>query len=103
MAVDLLHHALGVHPDDAMADYLLTNDAPNNEERIAHGMELLGDKYGAIDEATVRVLMGVHPEYLEAARRSLKERLGSADAYLEQVLGVDAAKRAALKAQLVDA
>lgn len=103
MAVDLLHHALGVHPDDAMADYLLTNDAPNNEERIAHGMELLGDKYGAIEEATVRVLMGVHPEYLEAARRSLRERFGSADAYLEQVLGVDAAKRAALIAQLVDA
>lgn len=103
MAVDLLHHALGVHPDDAMADYLLTNHAPNNEERIAHGMELLGDKYGAIDEATVRVLMGVEPAYLEAARQSLKARFGSTDAYLEQVLSVDGAMRERLKAQLVDA
>ncbi|MFZ9396198.1 MAG: tyrosine-protein phosphatase [Erythrobacter sp.] len=103
MAVDLLHHALGVHPDDAMADYLLTNQAPNNKERIAHGMELLGEKYGTIDEATVRVLMGVDPAYLEAARQSLKERYGSADAYLEQVLGVDGRTRERLKAQLVDA
>ena len=103
MAVDLLHHVLGVHPDDAMADYLLTNQAPNNEERIAHGMELLGEKYGKIDEDTVRVLMGVDAAYLEAARRSLKERFGSADAYLEQALGVGLEMREALIAQLVDA
>lgn len=103
MAVDLLHHILGVHPDDAMEDYLLTNHSPRNEERIAHGMALMGDKYGAKDEATIRVLMGVDPAYLEAARASVKERFGSTDAYLEQMLGVDAAKREALKAQLVDA
>lgn len=102
IAVDLLHHILGVHPDDAMEDYLLTNHSPRNEERIRHGMELMGDKYGGIDEATVRVLMGVDAEFLEATRRSVKERFGSADAYLEQVLHVDAAKREALKAALVD-
>lgn len=102
IAVDLLHHILGVHPDDAMEDYLLTNHSPRNEERIRHGMELMGDKYGGIDEATVRVLMGVDAEFLEAARRSVKERFGSTEAYLEQVLNVDAAKREALKAALVD-
>lgn len=102
IAVDLLHHILGVHPDDAMEDYLLTNHSPRNEERIRHGMELMGDKYGGIDEATVRVLMGVDAEFLEAARRSVKERFGSTEAYLEQVLDVDAAKREALKAALVD-
>lgn len=102
IAVDLLHHILGVHPDDAMEDYLLTNHSPRNEERIRHGMELMGDKYGGIDEATVRVLMGVDAEFLEAARRSVKERFGSTEAYLKQVLGVDAAKRDALKAALVD-
>lgn len=102
IAVDLLHHILGVHPDDAMEDYLLTNHSPRNEERIRHGMELMGDKYGGIDEATVRVLMGVDAEFLEAARKSVKERFGSTDAYLEQVLDVDAAKREALIAALVD-
>lgn len=102
IAVDLLHHVLGVHPDDAMADYLLTNESPRNEERIRHGMELMGEKFGGIDEATVRVLMGVDAEFLEAARRSVKERFGSTDAYLERQLGVDAAKREALIAALVD-
>lgn len=102
IAVDLLHHVLGVHPDDAMEDYLLTNHSPRNEERIAHGMALMGGKYGAKDEATMRVLMGVDAAYLDAARKSARERYGSTDAYLEQVLGVDHAKREALKAQLVD-
>ena len=102
IAVDLLHYTLGVHPDDAMEDYLLTNQSPRNEERIRHGMELMGEKYGGIDEEAVRVLMGVDAEFLEAARRSVKARFGSTDAYLEQVLNVDAAKREALKAALVD-
>ncbi|MEP3420981.1 MAG: tyrosine-protein phosphatase [Erythrobacter sp.] len=102
MAVDLLHHALGVHPDDAMADYLLTNASPRNEERIAHGMELMGDKYGGIDEATVRVLMGVDAAFLNAARQSIQTRFGSTDAYLQRALGVDATMRDALKEQLLD-
>ena len=103
IAVDLLHHLLGVHPDDALHDYLLTNHSPRNEERIAHGMALMGGKYAAKDEATLRVLMGVDAEFLEAARRAVRERFGSTDAYLERQLGVDASTRAAIKAQLVDA
>ncbi|MEM7666731.1 MAG: tyrosine-protein phosphatase [Pseudomonadota bacterium] len=102
IAVDLLHHILGVHPDDAMHDYLLTNHSPRNEERIAHGRELMGGKYGAKDEATVRVLMGVDAEFLEAARRSAKERFGSIDTYLEQSLGVDEARKARLRELLVE-
>ena len=102
IAVDLLHHVLAVHPDDAMDDYLLTNHSPRNEERIAHGRALMGGKYGAKDEATIRVLMGVDPAFLEAARKSVKDRFGSTDAYLEQQLGVDAAIRDALKAELVE-
>ncbi|MFL0356907.1 tyrosine-protein phosphatase [Erythrobacter sp. GH1-10] len=103
IAVDLLHHILGVHPDDAMHDYLLTNHSPRNEERIAHGMALMGNKYRDRDEASMRVLMGVDAEFLEAARRSVTERFGSTDTYLERQLGVDATKRAAIKDQLVDA
>lgn len=102
IAVDLLHHLLGVHPDDAMADYLLTNESPRNEERIAHGRALMGGKYGARDEQTIRVLMGVDPAFLEAARHSVIERFGSTDSYLEQHLGVDAEMRAALIAELVE-
>ncbi len=103
IAADLLLHLLGVHPDDAMHDYLLTNHSPRNEERIAHGMALMGGKYGARDEATMRVLMGVEAEFLQASRASAVARFGSIDAYLEEGLGVDPGKRDAIIAQLVDA
>lgn len=103
MAVDLLHHVLGVHHDDAMADYLLTNDAPGNERRIADGMAMLGEKYGARDEATARVLMGVEAEFLDAARAAMVKAEGSIDTYLEKRLGVDAAMRERLRLQLVEA
>ena len=101
IAVDLLHHILGVHPDDAMHDYLLTNHSPRNEERIAHGRKLIGGKYGTKDEATVRVLMGVDAEFLEASRRSVKERFGSTDAYLAQILNVDDSRKARLRDALL--
>ena len=101
MAVDLLHHILGVHPDDAMEDYLLTNHSPRNEERIAHGRVMLGGKYGTEDEATIRVLMGVEPQFLEAARASVVERFGSTEGYLEQVLGVDESQRRLIRSHLI--
>lgn len=100
IAVDLLHHVLGVHPDDAMEDYMLTNRSLRNEERIAHGRVLMSSKYKC--DATIRVLMGVDPAFLEASRQSLVDHFGSVDRYLEERLGVDAAMRDALKAVLVD-
>lgn len=103
MAVDLLHHALGVHPDDAMEDYLLTNTAGNLDARVAAGAKAVRAKYGAVDDATIRVLMGVDARYLHAARKSVEEAHGSLDVFLADVLGVDDAKRAALRLHLVDA
>lgn len=103
MAVDLLHHALGVHPDDAMDDYLLTNTAGNLDARVAAGAKAVRAKYGNVDDATIRVLMGVDARYLIAARKSVEDAHGSIDAFLINVLGVDAAKREALRLHLVDA
>lgn len=103
MAVALLHHALGVHPDDAMADFLLTNEAGNMEARVAAGAGALRERHGNISDETIRTLMGVHPSYLTAAREALVESHGSVDAFLAQALGVDEAMRAALRRHLVDA
>ncbi|MXO90007.1 tyrosine-protein phosphatase [Pontixanthobacter aquaemixtae] len=102
MAVDLLHHVLGVHPDDAMEDYLLTNSAGNMDARVAAGATAVRAKYGDIDEATIRVLMGVDARYLIAAREAVIAEFGSIDAFLEQVLGVDDAMRGALRAHLTE-
>lgn len=96
-AVAMLHHVLGVHPDDALADYLLTNQAGRIEARIAQGAGHIRARYGAIDEATIRVLMGVDAAFLAAARQGIAERHGSTDAYLAEVLGVDAAMQQRLR------
>jgi protein tyrosine/serine phosphatase len=102
MAVDLLHHALGVHPDDAMADFLLTNSVGDQQARIAQSAPTIRARYGDVDDETVRVVMGVDERYLRAARAAVTERFGSIAAFLEQALGVDSAKRDALRLHLVE-
>lgn len=103
MAVALLHHALGVHPDDAMADFMLTNVAGNIEARIAQGGEAIRERRGPISDETIRILMGVDERYLHAMREALIEHYGSVDAFLQDELGVDAAMRERLRLQLVEA
>ncbi len=102
MAVALLHHALGVHPDDAMEDYLLTNSAVDLDARVADNRETARQKYGARDDATIRVLMGVDARYLDAAYRALREEHGSIDAFLRQVLQVDDERMEALRLHLLE-
>ena len=98
----LTHHIAGVHPDDIMADYLLTND----ESRIARKMAFLGpylrEHMGqtASDEA-LRVAVCVHPEYLETAFSVIKDAHGSLDGYLTEALGVDEALRARIHERLL--
>ncbi|GAA4036373.1 tyrosine-protein phosphatase [Parerythrobacter jejuensis] len=102
MAVDLLHHALGVHPDDAMEDFLLTNKAGDQDARIAQSAPTIRARYGAVDDETVRVVMGVDARYLHAARKALVDAHGSVDAFLHDVLGVDEEGRKALRLHLVE-
>ena len=53
-------------------------------------------------DAALRAAIGVEAEYLAEAFRVIEAEHGAVDAYLEQVLGVDAALRAALEARLLD-
>lgn len=101
IAVAMLHLAVGVHRDDVMEDYLLTNTAGDPEARIAAGAETIRAITGQLDEAVLRVLMGVEAEYLDTALAAVTERHGSVDGYLEQALGVDAVLRERLRAALV--
>lgn len=99
LAVALFHHILGVHRDDMLEDYLLTNTAGNNEKRIADAIAQQGAADGVFaraPEAAVRVLMNVDAAFLAAALASIEQRHGSIDSYLEAVLGVDAQAREAL-------
>lgn len=103
LACALTHHALGVHPDDALADYLLTNDAIDVDERVRVNGEAMRERYGSgMDDNAVRALISVAPEYLGAALAAIREHHGTIDAYLEEVLGVDPAQRSAIRTALLD-
>lgn len=98
----LTHHIAGVHPDEIVEDYLLTNDPVRFERRgpgfADHVEELTGRRPS--QEAMIAA-MGVEAEYLHAAFNAMKARHGSIDAYLEQVLGVDAERRRAIEAHIL--
>ncbi len=99
-AVAMLHHALGVHRDDIVADYLLTNSAGDQAARIASGKRTVNSTLGAIDDEALKVLMGVESEYLEAAFAAIAENQGALDTYQAEFLGVDAVLRDRLRERL---
>ncbi len=99
----LTHHLAGVHPDDIVADYLLTNDPGRMARRmpiLAQAIEELAGR--APGEAALRAAMGVEATYLDTAFAAIAERYGGADAYLERALGMDAALRQAIETRLLD-
>ena len=90
----LTHALLGVHRDDMVEDYLLTNAAVDLERRapgIARQLEAMTGRKAS--HAAVVAFLGVDPAFLETALAEIVARHGSVDAYLEQALGVDAALR----------
>jgi protein tyrosine/serine phosphatase len=102
IAVALAHRLLGVHHDDIIADYMLTNRAGRPEERIAAGARVVRAAYGSeMTDDAVRVLMTVDPSYLDAAFDSIGERYGSVEIYMRDVLDVDTARRDAIIGKLV--
>ena len=102
IAVALLHHLLGVHGDDIMADYMLTNTAGNIERRIAAGAAMVRRNFGPkMSDDAVRTLMSVHPAYLDAGFSSITDQHGSVAAYADAVLGMTPDKLARIRANLV--
>lgn len=97
----LTHHLLGVHRDDMIADYLLTNAAVDLERRapgIARQLQARTGRAAAHD--AVVAFLGVEPLYLDTALTRIAARYGSTDAYLQQALGVDTALRDRISARL---
>jgi protein-tyrosine phosphatase len=102
VGVALFHRMLGVHGDDIMADYLLTNTAGNVEARLAAGAHHLRAAYGAgIADDSIRALMSVRAEYLDAAFSAIDALPGGFDAYVADNLGVSPAMLIALETRLI--
>lgn len=98
----LTHRVLGVHPDDAMNDYLLSNTAGNIAERLPHSQRHMAEIYGlTVDDAALRALLSVEPQFIQRCEAALVARSGSVDDYLAEVLGVDGPSRERLHARLL--
>ncbi len=101
IAASLLLHVLGVHRDDAVAEFLRTNDAPTREILERQSLPRMEAHYGAIEPEALRNLMGVLPEYIATYFAEIERDHGSIDAYLAQTLGVDEARKARLRARFL--
>ena len=103
LAVALTHSLLGVHRDDVMADYLLTNIAGNIEARIAQGADVVRGNFGHdMEDAAVRALMSVHPGYLDTALRAIASAHGSVRNYAREILGVSDDRLAKIESRLLE-
>ncbi|HVO46825.1 MAG TPA: tyrosine-protein phosphatase [Steroidobacteraceae bacterium] len=99
-AVGLLHSALGVHQDDVLSDYMLSNEGVDG--RIAATAPLVRATYGkSLSDEEVLILMTVRSEYLEASMRAVRERHGTVSAYLETEIGVPRARLETLAERLM--
>jgi protein-tyrosine phosphatase len=87
----LLLSLLGVHWDDVMEDYLRTNALWTGH---------IG-RYPELDLDTRAAIVEARQPYLEAAFAVVRDDFGSADAFAEQALGLDAAARERLKMDLL--
>jgi len=100
--VALLHTALGVHPDDILEDYLLTNLAGDNDARVGALKADLQRRFGAaMSDEAIRIVTSVEPAFLESAFDAIRQRHGSTEAYLADVLDVTPEVREALADRLV--
>lgn len=96
-AVAIVHRLLGVHEDDVMADYLLTNVAGRIEERIAQGAAVIRARHSAgISDDAIRTLMMVNPAFLDAAFATVRRDHGDVASYAEAVLNLSPSMREAL-------
>ncbi len=104
MICALTHHVAGVHSDDILEDYLLTNDESRLARKIAFLGPWLRKEVGrSATDAALRVAVSVHPEYLRTAFAVMTAQHGSVDLYLDEVLGLNPGLRAQIHDRILGA
>ena len=99
----LTHHLAGVHQDDILEDYLLTNNPERIAARAPMVAQVIKETTGrTATDAAIRAAIGVEAEYLAEAFAAIEAAHGSVEAYLRGPLGVDDALIEALEARLLE-
>ncbi|MGN9804062.1 tyrosine-protein phosphatase [Micromonospora sp. L32] len=96
----LLLTALDVDPAAIRADYLCHNELTVSLREVL--LEAMVGRQPALDPETVRPVLEVRPEYLDAAYEEVRRVHGSFDAYLRDGLGVTDEVRDALRDNLLE-
>ncbi|GAB2459415.1 tyrosine-protein phosphatase [Xylanimonas ulmi] len=96
MAAVILLVALGVDEHTIYEDYLETN-----EHLAEHVERIVGEIADPTEAAVMRSFWVAKRSYLDAAFDEMRARFGSVDGYLRTALGLDDAKREALRAALL--
>lgn len=102
IAVAVLQHVLGVHHDDIVSEFLLTNQAPTFEVLLSQSIPQMQELYGSIEEGAIEAMFKVRAEYLDAFLDECAASHGSIDAFIMDTLNVDGARRDRLRARYVD-
>ena len=101
LVVALTHWLAGVHMDDIVSDYLMTNTSGRFETHGANWRAAILEQHGRAPTMDVmRAIMGVEADFLAKSFDVITERNGGVEGYLRDALGVDAAKRAKIEARL---
>lgn len=100
--VAVLQTLLGLHPDDVMAEYLLTNTAPDSGAQIEKLRGQIEERFGeGLTEEAIQVVTRVDPIFLERAFGVVTEQFGSIEAYVGHALDCPADKVAKLRSRLL--
>lgn len=95
----LTQHILGVHPDDIVHEYLLTNANPRLAERTPDLIKFVTAHFGRTPDAEIiHALTHIQAELLATAFAHIAAAYGSLDAYVEKALRIDARSRDAINA-----
>jgi protein-tyrosine phosphatase len=98
----LTHHVAGVHDDDVMDDFLLTNDPERLTNRLPMIRQVIQEATGRVaDDEALMTAMRVEAEYLHEAFATMRQKHGSVDGYLDQVLGLEPGLREAIHERLL--
>ncbi len=100
----MLLQALGVPMEAVIHDYMLTERFIDFDTMMANSVQYLKAIVGEMepDDAMLRMLCGVDPDYLGAALTAIERDHGSVDAYLAETAGFDAGKRERLRAMMLE-
>lgn len=100
-AVRLFHALVGVHPDDAMADYLASNAMPGREDWIVRTKARYARDGMPLGDIAAEAVLAVDADYLAAALAEVAGRSGSVESYLRDVVGVSPGRAEAIRAAFI--